>query len=300
MSRRRRLTIDWVAVKQARVARGLSHVELTERVGATAPYASYRLWHDDDHDAIALGVLERLCLALDLHPTDLFGPRPRRRSRTPAAAEASDTCEDSRADSGPDIGAGEPVASADVDRPADTTGPSAADVATAGAAIAALSAPVTRDRLADTLGWPLARLMAAIDTLEHHLAATGARVVAEDHVLSEVEPRHGLLTAAQRHALHHHGAAGSALTEAAGRTLYRLAILEARLSEPDRSSDNPTAIELQAHGLLRRRAPTINLAVTEDVRYSLMLDETPTEIATFHAQLAQRRRPRRTSPITTK
>ncbi len=37
--------------------------------------------------------------------------------------------------------------------------------------------------------------------------------------------------------------------------LYRLAVLEARLSEPDRSSDNPAAIELQAHDLLRRRAP---------------------------------------------
>ncbi len=103
----------------------------------------------------------------------------------------------------------------------------------------ALSAPVTRDQLADTLGWPLARLMATIDVLEQRLDATGARVMSDDHLLHGIEPGHGLLTDAQRQALHRHGAAGTALTEAAARTLYRLGVCEARLGEPTVPATTP-------------------------------------------------------------
>lgn len=68
----RRLVIDWALVEQRRVAAGMTHTELADRVGAGAVTGPARLWTDNDHDTVSLGLLERLCQVLDLHPTELF------------------------------------------------------------------------------------------------------------------------------------------------------------------------------------------------------------------------------------
>jgi DNA-binding Xre family transcriptional regulator len=77
VSIRRRLTINWAVVEQRRIAAGLSQHQLIDRIGSAAPTGPRRLWHDEDHDGVPLGVLERLCDVLDLHPTELFTSPPR-------------------------------------------------------------------------------------------------------------------------------------------------------------------------------------------------------------------------------
>jgi DNA-binding Xre family transcriptional regulator len=77
----RRLAINWALVEQRRIAAGLSHTELRDRVGASPVTGPPRLWQDSDHDTVRLGVLERLCQVLDLNPVELFSspihlPRP--------------------------------------------------------------------------------------------------------------------------------------------------------------------------------------------------------------------------------
>jgi hypothetical protein len=136
---KRRLAINWVVVEQHRIAAGLSHTDLIAQVGPCAPTGPRRLWRDTDHDGVRLGLLVRLCAVLDLHPAQLFTPPPRRGAAR-IAARVTGTDQVACPDSG--------------------------DVAVAEAAIGTLTAPITTDRLADVLGWPLARLMAALDGLD--------------------------------------------------------------------------------------------------------------------------------------
>jgi hypothetical protein len=97
-------------------------------------------------------------------------------------------------------------------------------VAVAEAAIGTLTAPITIDRLADVLDWPLGRLVAAVDGLDAALEHSGSRVATDGDYLLRLRPRHGLLTEAQDQALHRGCAAGAWLSEAAARALYRLAM----------------------------------------------------------------------------
>lgn len=78
MTGKRRLAINWTVVEQRRIADGLSHTDFIARVGPCAPTGWRRLWRDDDHDGVRLGLLERLRVVLDLHPADLFTSPSRR------------------------------------------------------------------------------------------------------------------------------------------------------------------------------------------------------------------------------
>jgi DNA-binding Xre family transcriptional regulator len=169
---KRRLTINWAVVEQHRIAAGLSHTELIAQVGPCASAGPRRLWRDTDHDGVRLGLLERLCAVLDLHSAELFTPPPRRVAARIAARVTG------------------------TDRPA-TVWPDSGDVAVAEAAIGTLTAPVSPDRLADALGWPFARLMAALDGLDTALEHSGSRVATDGHYLLGLRPRHDLLPQAQ-------------------------------------------------------------------------------------------------------
>jgi hypothetical protein len=68
----RRLVINWELVEQRRITAGLTHTQLAERVGAAAVTGPVRLWQDGGHDAVPLGLSERLCQVPDLHPVELF------------------------------------------------------------------------------------------------------------------------------------------------------------------------------------------------------------------------------------
>jgi DNA-binding Xre family transcriptional regulator len=176
----RRLVINWAVVEQRRVAAGMTHAQLAQRVGVAAVTGPVRLWHDRDHDTVRLGLLERLCQVLDLHPVELFTAPTRVRQRRAL-------------------------------RPADHP----ADEQVLEAALATLAASPTsgqqatligQARLADALGWPLHRLAAALAALDHALADRGVRidedVVRDNRPLHGLRPRGGLLTPAQREALH--------------------------------------------------------------------------------------------------
>jgi hypothetical protein len=78
--------------------------------------------------------------------------------------------------------------------------PDSGDVAVAEAAIGILTAPITTDRLADALDWPLARLMAALPGLDTALEHAGSRVATDGLYLLGLHPRHRLLTEAQHEA----------------------------------------------------------------------------------------------------
>lgn len=99
------------------------------------------------------------------------------------------------------------------------------------ATLAGAPGVITRDELADTLGWPLARLVAALAELERHLESGGTRLDAADRVVYGPRPRHGLLTEAQRLALHRHRGVTESLSETAARGLYAIALLDGQYSE---------------------------------------------------------------------
>ena len=82
----RRLVINWALIEQRRIAAGITHAQLAARVGPGAVTGPPRLWTDNDHDAVPLGLLERLCQVLDLHPAELFQPPARAAQRRAPAA----------------------------------------------------------------------------------------------------------------------------------------------------------------------------------------------------------------------
>ena len=84
----RRLVINWALIEQRRIAAGMTHAQLAARVGPGAVTGPPRLWTDNDHDAVPLGLLERLCQVLDLHPAELFQPPARAAQRRRALSSA--------------------------------------------------------------------------------------------------------------------------------------------------------------------------------------------------------------------
>jgi hypothetical protein len=55
-------------IEQRRIAAGMTHAQLAARADPGAVTGPPRLCTDNDHDAVPLGLLERLCQVLDLHP----------------------------------------------------------------------------------------------------------------------------------------------------------------------------------------------------------------------------------------
>jgi DNA-binding Xre family transcriptional regulator len=127
----------------------MTHAQLAARVGPGAVTGPPRLWTDNDHDAVPLGLLERLCQVLDLHPAELFQP--------PARAAA-------RRRTLPSTGP-----------PGDKTVLEAA-LATVTTPSGQPGTPIAPAALADALGWSLDRLDTALAALTDHLAGTGIRI----------------------------------------------------------------------------------------------------------------------------
>ncbi len=95
--------------------------------------------------------------------------------------------------------------------------------------------PIGRAGLADALGWPLHRLDAALADLDHTLADRGVRidedVVGDDRAVHGLRARSGLLTPAQREALHRLVHADEPLDVDAVRALYAIAQPDSRYTE---------------------------------------------------------------------
>jgi hypothetical protein len=106
-----------------------------------------RLWHG--HDTVPLGTLERLCRVLDLHPVELFALPTRGGVLPPAPAE---------------VAVDDAVAEAAL---VTLAAPSVAGV---------VAGPVNCARVAEALGWSLARLDAVLASLDDRLAGAGTRV----------------------------------------------------------------------------------------------------------------------------
>ena len=197
-----------------------------------------------------LGLLERLCQVLDLHPVELF--------RAPQRAAQR------RALTVPEVAADGQVLEAAL-----------ATLPTLAAAGQHASA-VSRAGLADALGWPLHRLSAAIADLDDTLADRGVRldhdVVGHSHAVHGVAPRPGLLTPAQREALHRLNYADAVLDVDTVRVLYAAAAPELRCTERHQAISADTALRLQQLGLVRRRDRSHGLELTDDARYALLLD----------------------------
>lgn len=85
----------WALIEQRRIAAGMTHAQLAARAGPGAVTGPPRLWTDNDHDAVPLGLLERLCQVLDLHPAELFQPparaAQRRRALPPSGPPGDET-----------------------------------------------------------------------------------------------------------------------------------------------------------------------------------------------------------------
>lgn len=246
----RRLVINWAIVEQRRITAGLTHAQLAERVGVAAVTGPVRLWQDGGHDAVPLGLLERLCQVLDLHPVELFrAPRRATQRRALAVPEVATDGQVLEA------------ALATLPRPA---------------AAGEQTPAVSRAGLADALGWPLSRMAAAIADLDDTLADRGVRldvdVVADGHAVHGVTPRPGLLTPTQRKALHRLTYTDEALDVDTARVLYATADPDIRCSERHRTISADAAVRLQQLGLVRCRDRGRDLELTDDARYALLLD----------------------------
>lgn len=241
----RRLVINWSLVEQRRIAAGLTQAQLADRVGAGAATGRGRLWTDNDHDGVSLGLLERLCRVLDLHPTELFCPPTRvaqRRALPP------------------------------VETPTDVT--------VLEAALATLTAPtggsgvrVAPAALADALGWSLDRLTIALTVLTERLSDTGIRVDTDPAPTGT--PVRGLrardrhLTDDQRTALHRLDRLEPPLDAEAARVLDAIARTPRGFTERDRNLDPAALIALQQRGLIRRHHRGDYLELTDDASFSL-------------------------------
>ncbi|WP_224400954.1 helix-turn-helix transcriptional regulator [Pseudonocardia sp. ICBG1034] len=248
----RRLVIDWALVEQRRVAAGMTHTELADRVGAGAVTGPARLWTDNDHDTVSLGLLERLCQVLDLHPTELFRAPTRNAQRRRQLAH---------------------------DEPA--------DVAVIAAALATVTCPpgrvpaaVNPARLAEALGWTLARLADALAALAAQLDDTGLRIE-HDPAATSPAPIRGLraqdrcLTDTQRVALHRLHDPEPGLDVEIARLLYAIAHDPRSITERHLAYDPAAVVALQQRGLIRRHPGGGYLELTDDAHYSLAADPAP-------------------------
>lgn len=246
----RRLVINWPVVEQRRIAAGMTHAQLAERVGVAAVTGPVRLWHDRDHDTVRLGLLERLCQVLDLHPVELFTASTRahaRRTLVPAELPSD----------------GQVVEAA------------LATLGTATPTASGQAGPVSRADLATALGWPLGRLTAALADLDDALAERGVRVDVDvrhgNRPVHGLQPRSGLLSAAQREALHRCALADQTLAPDEVRALYTIAQPDSSCTERHTVVGPQVAVRLQQLGLIRRRDRSPTLELADDVRDALLL-----------------------------
>lgn len=132
-------------------------------------------------------------------------------------------------------------------------------------------------RVANALGWSLDRLEIALARLEIRLETGGVRfdrdVVNRAEPLHGLRPRHGLLTETQRYALHQLRVADDGLAEPVVRALYQIVIVGYEYAEATLDLSAETAIELQRQGLVRRRPSGGVLDPSDDVQFSLLLDD---------------------------
>ena len=240
----RRLVINWALIEQRRIAAGMTHAQLAARAGPGAVTGPPRLWTDSDHDAVPLGLLERLCQVLDLHPAELFQPPARaaqRRALCPAGPPADETVLE--------------AALATVTTPSGHPG-----------------TPIAPAALADALGWSLERLNTALAALTDHLAGTGIRIDTDPAPagtpLRGLRARDRHLSDGQRAALHRLRHATAPLDAGAARVLYAVAHPRGTLTEGD-APDPATVVALQQRGIIRRRPRAGYLELTDDARFSL-------------------------------
>ena len=241
----RRLVINWALIEQRRIAAGMTHAQLAARAGPGAVTGPPRLRTGNDHDAVPLGLLERLCQVLDLHPAELFQPPARaaqRRALRPAGPPADETVLE--------------AALATVTTPSGQPG-----------------TPITPAALADALGWSLERLDTALAVLTEHLAGTGIRIDTDPAPAGT--PVRGLrardrhLSDGQRAALHQLRNTGTPLDADTARVLYAVTHLPGAFTEGD-APDPATVVDLQQRGIIRRPARAGYLELTDDARFSLM------------------------------
>jgi len=241
----RRLAINWALIEQRRIAAGMTHAQLAARAGPGAVTGPPRLWTDNDHDAVPLGLLERLCQVLDLHPAELFRPPARaaqRRALRPAGPPGDETVLE--------------AALATVTTPSGQSG-----------------TPITPAALADVLGWSLERLTTALAALTDHLAGTGIRIDTDPAPagtpLRGLRARDQHLSDGQRAALHQLRNAGTPLDADTAQVLYAVAHPCGALTEGD-AADPATVVALQQRGIIRRRPRAGYLELTDDARFSFM------------------------------
>jgi DNA-binding Xre family transcriptional regulator len=247
----RRLVINWALIEQRRIAAGMTHAQLAARAGPGAVTGPPRLWADNDHDAVPLGLLERLCQVLDLHPAELFQPparaAQRRRALPPSGPPGDETVLE--------------AALATVTTPSGHPG-----------------TPITPAALADALGWSLERLTTALAALTEHLAGTGIRIDTDPAPagtpLRGLRARDRHLSDGQRAALHRLRHATAPLDAGAARVLYAVAHPRGTLTEGD-APDPVTVVALQQRGIIRRRARAGYLELTDDARFSLTPESAP-------------------------
>jgi len=145
--------------------------------------------------------------------------------------------------------------------------------------------------LADALGWPLSRLDTAMASLDGDLTGRGQRVDVDDHGMATLRPCHGMLSPDQRIALQRlrpAAAVGPDDDVDLARALSVIALPDNHLTENDIAL-RAAIVALQQHGLAQRRHRAGHVELTDDSRFSLVLDPTTTDIPMAPAQSKRRR-----------
>ena len=241
----RRLVINWPLIEQRRIAAGLTQAQLTDRTRGGALTGRGRLWTDADHDHVPLGLLERLCQVLDLHPAELFRPPARAAHRRALASEQP---------------------------PADATVLEAA-LATITVPAGTTGTPIGMAALAGALGWSLDRLGTAVAALTEQLTGAGTRIDADPvpagTPIRGLRARDRYLTSDQRAALHRLRRPRPPLDAKAAEVLDVIARAPRALTECHRDLDPEVVIALQQRGIIRRHPRGDSLELTDDAQFSL-------------------------------
>ncbi len=90
-----------------------------------------------------------------------------------------------------------------------------------------------------------------------------------------LRPRPALLTETQRHQVHRHAAGSQPFGEGPARALFGIAFGHSAVEAPPPDPDDGVDFTLQHQGLIELRTGGAQLQLTEDVRYSLMLEDHP-------------------------
>lgn len=245
--------LDGPAIRRRRAELRLSARDVGGQLGGTGQVVT-SIERGTNHPDLTLATVARLARALAVDITTLFGPGTAAPEAVPAGATTAAPSDDSPGTTAtcPDDGDG-------------------TDVAALGSLLFCARILTPLSALAEALGWPLERVEAALGTLSTQLPLVGLRLHRLNGKAGIARSVEALEAKAAQAVIRKH-LQRDGLSVAEARMVYRVA----RTGLPTTPNNaEATAMGVLANAGLLVFVPRGDLALADDVRLSLFLDEDP-------------------------